>query len=185
MPVEVRRFLLKAQENKFATFEPTKISAGNISVNVVNKIDLSKIERRRNGTITDKNNTFIIDTNVFVDCPDIISRVGSKNKVVIPTKVLEELDKLKLKPEVDKFKINEAARNINLAFTKNYSRMVDSDASLLPSGFDKNNPDCLILSVALKLKNENPILLTSDNILMSRASGMGIQAISLKDFLKK
>lgn len=43
----------------------------------------------------------------------------------------------------------------------------------------------MILSVALKYKNEHPILLTSDNILLSRASGLGITALSLKEFLKR
>ncbi len=72
-----------------------------------------------------------------------------------------------------------------MAFVKHYSQMEDADLSLLPNGFDRHNPDCMILSVALKYKNDNPILLTSDNMLQSRASGLGITTISLKDFLKK
>ena len=62
--------------------------------------------------------------------------------------------------------------------------MEDADVSLLPSGFDKNNPDCKILSVALKYRAENPILLTSDNMLQTRANGLGITTITLKDFLR-
>ena len=104
---------------------------------------------------------------------------------VIPTKVLEELDKLKLKNDIDKKSLNEAAKNINSAFTMNFSKMEDADVSLLPLGFDKKNPDCMILSVALKYKQENPILLTSDNILQTRANGLGITTISLRDFLKR
>ena len=105
--------------------------------------------------------------------------------IVIPAKVLEELDKLKLKADIDKKNLNEAAKNINMAFVKHYSQMEDANLSLLPRGFDKHNPDCMILSVALKYKNDNPILLTSDNMLQSRASGLGITTISLKDFLKE
>ena len=58
--------------------------------------------------------------------------------------------------------------------------------TLLPADFDTNNADCMILSVALKHKQENqhPILLTSDNILRTRAEGLGISTISLKEFLK-
>ena len=63
--------------------------------------------------------------------------------------------------------------------------MEDADVSLLPVGFDKKNPDCQILSVALKYKGENPIVLTSDNILQTRANGLGITTISLSDFLKQ
>lgn len=63
--------------------------------------------------------------------------------------------------------------------------MDEADLSLLPIGFDQNNPDCMILSVALKYKSNNPILMTSDNILQSRASGLGIRTLSLKDFLSR
>lgn len=185
MSEEVRKYLLKSQEDMFASFESQTISAGNIRVNVIDKIDLSKFERKRKEIVVGKENIYIIDTNVFVDCPDIISRIGNKYKIVIPARVLEELDKLKLKAEIDKKKLNEAAKNINKAFVKHYSQMEEANLSLLPKGFDKQTPDCMILSVALKYKskNENPILLTSDNMLQSRASGLGITSISLKDFL--
>ena len=185
MPEEVRRYLLKAQEDKFATFKPQTITAGNIAVNVVDKIDLSQFEHKRKEIVEGKENIYIIDTNVFVSCPDIITRIGTNYKVVVPAKVLEELDKLKLKADIDKQKLSKAIRNINIAFTKNFSKMEDSDVSLLPASFDKSNPDCMILSVALKHKNDNPILLTSDNNLQSRAIGLGIKTISLKEFLKR
>lgn len=186
MPIEVRRYLLKAQEDKFVAFETQKnvISAGDITVKVVDKIDLSKLDKKRKEIVEGEENIYIIDTNVFVTCPDIISRIGKEFKVIIPAKVLDELDKLKLKPEVDKKALSDAARNINYAFSKNYSQMEDADVSLLPNGFDKKNPDCMILSVVLKHKKENPILLTSDNILQTRARGLGITTISLKEFLK-
>lgn len=156
-----------------------------MSNNVLGKIDLSKFEKKRKEIVEGKENIYIIDTNVFVNCPNIIDRIGHKYKVIIPAKVLEELDKLKLKNNIDKNALNTAARNINLAFTKQFSKMEDADISLLPVGFDKNNPDCQILSVALKYKGENPIILTSDNILQTRAKGLGITTISLTDFLRQ
>ena len=186
MSEEVRKYLLKAQEDKAVVFnEPQKITTGNIGVTITGKIDLSQFEKPRKELVKGKENIYIIDTNVFVNCPDIISRIGNKYKIVIPAKVLEELDKLKLKAEIDKKNLNAAAKNINTAFVKHYSLMEDANLSLLPSGFDKKNPDCMILSVALKYKNENPILLTSDNMLQSRASGLGITTISLSDFLRE
>lgn len=182
---EIRKYLLKAQEDKFVDFMPKTITSGNIGVTITGKIDLSLFEKKRKEIVEGKENVYIIDTNVFVNCPDIISRIGNKYKIVIPAKVLEELDKLKLKVGVDKTRLNEAAKNIHNAFIKHYSQMEDANLSLLPKGFDKNNPDCMILSVALKYKNEHPILLTSDNILLSRASGLGITTLSLKEFLKR
>lgn len=177
MSDEVRKYLLKAQEDSFATFEskePKTISSGNIKVSVVGKIDLPE----------NKGKTYVIDTNVFVECPDIINKIGNKNKIIIPAKVLDELDKLKLKPETDKQKLNKASRNIAEAFTKKFSKMEAADVSLLPVGFDKKTPDCMILSVALKHKDEKVILLTSDLNLQARASGLNIKVKSLRDFLK-
>lgn len=177
MSDEVRKYLLKAQEDSFATFEskePKTISSGNIKVSVVGKIDLPE----------NKGKTYVIDTNVFVECPDIINKIGNKNKIIIPAKVLEELDKLKLKPETDKQKLNKASRNITEAFTKHFSQMEAADVSLLPIGFDRKTPDCMILSVALKHKDEKVILLTSDLNLQARASGLNIKVKSLREFLK-
>ena len=184
MKEDVRKYLLKASDDSFVSFAKT-ISSGSINLTVKDKIDLSKFEKRRKEIVEGKENIYIIDTNVFVNCPNIISRIGNKYKIVIPAKVLEELDKLKLKNGIDKKNLNEAAKNINDAFVKHYSSMEDADTTLLPASFDKKNPDCMILSVALKHKNENPILLTSDNVLLSRASGLGITTISLNDFLKR
>ena len=182
----VRKYLLKSQDDKFVEFNNVKtISSGNISVNVLDKIDLSKFEKKRKEIVEGKENIYIIDTNVFVHCPNIIGKIGHKYKIVVPAKVLEELDKLKLKESIDKKALSDAARNINIAFTKHFSKMEDADVSLLPVGFDKKNPDCQILSVALKYKGENPIVLTSDNILQTRANGLGITTISLSDFLKQ
>ena len=95
------------------------------------------------------------------------------------------MDKKKLCDNIDKQKINEAAKNIANAFVQQFSRMEQAEVSLLPSGFDKQNPDCMILSVALKYKHENPIILTSDKMMITRAIGLGITAVSLKDFLRK
>ena len=187
MSDEVRRFFLKIDENKVATFKPSTtqtITAGDLKVTVLGKISFP--EKPLKEIVEYKENIFIIDTNVFVKCPTIISKVG-KYKVVIPTTVLEELDRLKLKQSIDKKALSDAVKNINKAFLNNYSSMEEGDSSLLPKGFDAQKADCLILSVALKYKAEdrNPILLTSDNLLQSRALGLGIKTISLQDFLSE
>lgn len=48
--------LLKAQEDKFATFEPQTITAGNIGVTITGKIDLSQFERKRKELLEGKEN---------------------------------------------------------------------------------------------------------------------------------
>ena len=63
--------------------------------------------------------------------------------------------------------------------------MDTADLTLLPNDFNKKSPDNFILSVALKYKDENPIMLTSDNALQIKAKGLGITTITLKEFLRQ
>ena len=60
-----------------------------------------------------------------------------------------------------------------------------ADTSLLPDDLDKRSPDNMILSVALKYRNENPVMLTSDNGLQLKSKIFKITTISLKSFLKR
>ncbi|WP_332912656.1 PIN domain-containing protein [Algoriphagus boritolerans] len=46
--------------------------------------------------VNDKQNIYIIDTNVFVDQPDIISKIDHKYSIVLSAKVIDELDYLKM-----------------------------------------------------------------------------------------
>ena len=76
-------------------------------------------------------------------------------------------------------------RNINREMDMRNVKMELSDPELLPADFNKKSPDNNILTVALKFKHDNPILLTSDNGLQVKAKGLGIATISLKDFLRR
>jgi hypothetical protein len=110
---------------------------------------------------------YIIDTNVFVEKPDIIDSIPEDYFVVLSAKVLEELDHLKIKKNISvagKKRANRALKNISDSLSRKDREIImeDSDVRLLPKDFDKHNPDNKILSVALKFVGENPILLTSD-----------------------
>ena len=106
--------------------------------------------------------------------------------VVLSAKVIDELDKLKIKLDATgKQNVEKALRNINRTMDRRNIKMELSDVELLPDDFNKKSPDNNILTVALKYKNDNPILLTSDNGLQVKAKGLGISTISLKDFLRK
>lgn len=132
---------------------------------------------------------YIIDTNVFIEKPDIIDSIPDNYFIVLSAKVLEELDHLKIKKNMSvsgKKRANKALKNIsvNLSSEDKEIIMEDSDVRLLPKDFNRDNPDNKILSVALKYIDENPILLTSDFGLQARARAMGIESISLKDYKK-
>ena len=154
---------------------------------VLGKIDLSKFEKPKKEIVEGKENIYIIDTNVFVDQPDIISKIDKQYQVVLSAKVIDELDKLKvtLPTEQQKQNVQKAIKQINESFDKRNIKMDTADLTLLPSDFDKKSPDNFILTVALKYKDENPIMLTSDNGLQLKSKGFGITTIKLKDFLKQ
>lgn len=154
---------------------------------VIGKIDLSRFEKPKKEIVKGKENIYIIDTNVFVDQPDIISKIDKKYQVILSAKVIDELDKLKvvLSSEQQKQNVQKAIKQINNSFDKRNIKMDTADLTLLPSDFDKKSPDNFILTVALKYKDENPIMLTSDNGLQVKSKGFGITTITLKDFLKQ
>lgn len=153
---------------------------------VIDKIDLSKFEKPKKEIIKGKENIYIIDTNVFVDHPEIISKIDQKYSVVLSAKVIDELDYLKISlTEEQKRNVQKALKQINENIDKRGIKMETADLSLLPNDFNKKSPDNFILSVALKFKGENPILLTSDNGLQIKAKGLGITTISLQKYLKQ
>ena len=126
----------------------------------------------------------VIDTNVFVDYPDIISKIDRKYPIILSAKVTDELDKMKIKlTEERRQNAEKALRNLNNE-SQHEILYEFADTSLLPDDFDKRSPDNMILSVALKYKEQNPIMLTSDNGLQLKSKLLGITTISLKKFLK-
>ena len=97
----------------------------------------------------------------------------------------DELDKMKIKlTEERRQNAEKALRNLNNE-SQHEILYEFADVSLLPDDYDKRSPDNMILSVALKYKDDNPIMLTSDNGLQLKSKIMGISTISLKNFLKQ
>jgi rRNA-processing protein FCF1 len=159
---------------------------GQTGLKVLGKIDLSKFEKPKKEIIKGKENIYIIDTNVFVDCPEIISKIDKQYQVILSAKVIDELDYLKISLTEDQRKnVQKAIKHINESFDKRNIKMDTADLALLPNDFNKKSPDNFILSVALRYKSENPIMLTSDNGLQIKAKGLGITTITLKAFLNQ
>ena len=176
----------KIPENPATIIDEKASSTAAATFKVVGKIDFSQFETPKQKAVKShvKKNIYIIDTNVFVNCPDIITKIDASYQVVLSARVIDELDKLKITLDAEgKRNVEKALRNINRSMDKFNVTMELSDPSLLPDDFNKRSPDNNILTVALKFKSENPILLTSDNGLQIKAKGLKIATISLKDFL--
>lgn len=178
------------KSSEFKTIESdiisSTISTKDFQLKVIDKVDLSKFERPKKEIHEDKENLYIIDTNVFVDYPDIISKISKEYPVILSAKVIDELDNLKSTLNNDgKTKVQQALKSINRDYEKRDLRLEMADLSLLPIDFDKRAPDNMILSVALKYSSENPILLTSDNGLQAKAKCLKITTIKLNEFLEQ
>ena len=143
---------------------------------ILGKIDLSQFEKKKK--------TYIIDTNVFVECPEIIQQINKNDLIILSAKVIDELDHLKTKLPEKLEDINKAFRIINQNMNKRKITMEPAELNLLPEDFNKKSPDNFILAVAFKHKDNNSVLLTSDNGLQVKAKGMNIKTLSLKEFNK-
>ena len=175
----------ESKDESATTQIPKENEKSSISLKVVGKIDLSQFERPKKEIIIGKKNYYIIDTNVFVNCPDIISRISTDYPVILSAKVADELDKMKIKlDEQGRQNAEKALRNLNNISNREVIYEF-ADTSLLPDDFDKRSPDNMILSVALKYRDENPIMLTSDNGLQLKSKIFKISTISLKNFLRR
>jgi len=132
--------------------------------------------------------TYIIDTNVFIKEPDIISKIDSKHYVALSLSVIEELDKLKTIPET-KTNASKAIVNINTALKKSSTskhsrvRRARADLTLLPDELQKKTADNLLLSLGLVYKKQNPTLLTLDRNFQSKAMMLDIPLITLYELL--
>jgi len=185
--VKVNETSLNKEQDKSQSNPLISQKSGNgIGLKVIGKIDVSKFEKTKKEIKKNKVNLYIIDTNVFVDYPEIISKINKEYPVILSAKVLDELDNLKTKLDKDgKINVQKALKSINHNIDKRDLRMEMADISLLPIDFNKRSPDNLILTVALKFKSDNPILLTSDNGLQIKAKGMKITTITLKEFISQ
>lgn len=131
--------------------------------------------------------TYIIDTNIFIDDPEFLSKIKMPNKAVICAKVTDELDKFKIRTKEDSDiheKASKALRNINNALKKNKGTIVKAkaDTQFLPADFTDRSADNLILCVALMYKEKNPCLLTSDNGLQVKAQICDIPTKNIEEF---
>lgn len=181
---EINTTVTETINNTGAKENPADVKQEEDGLKILGKIDLSKFARPKKELSQQKKNYYLIDTNVFVNCPEIISKVDKKYPVILSAKVADELDKMKIKlNEQGKRNAENALRLLNQE--KDHEIIYElADTSLLPEDFDKKSPDNIIISVALKYKSENPIILTSDNGLQLKAKILNIKTVSLRDFLK-
>ena len=122
--------------------------------------------------------TYVIDTSAYLTDSQCIYKYGN-NDIVVPLKVLEEIDKHKKRQ--DSVGINARGiirtldslrekgnlhRGVRLAKGQGIVRVKSGAVDLLPSDLDRRQADHIIISTALSLKKEEPrkkvIIVTRD-----------------------
>jgi hypothetical protein len=194
---ELNTTLLEAKFKQLGEFETITTQLESIKQNIfeddeksnqlfrtVNKLTKTKEQELKDELVK---KTYIIDTNVFVDEPNILDWIIGKNYAVVSGKVVDELDNLKKREDL-KSNVGRATRNIKIAQNKKQIRTSIGKKELLPDDFEKGSADNLILSVALMYQKKdgyNPVLLTSDNAFQVKANMLDIRTIDLVTFLKE
>jgi rRNA-processing protein FCF1 len=127
-------------------------------------------------------NVYILDTNVFLDRPNILGKFAEQDFIIVAAKVIEELDRHKQNERLREKVV--AATNALLHYPEDSNlRFEHADSALLPEDYGKSG-DNLILSVALKYKGSNPILLTSDKLLTMKARAEDIETENTVRFIE-
>lgn len=155
-----------------------RANSENIKIRIPKQINAEKDTKRY----------FVIDTNVFIDQPDILTTFNENDVIILPITVEQELE-FRTTDINTKYSAEKALEEI--INNRDRIQFAESDESLLPDDFFKNfsesfnnaNNDNKILTIALKYKGQNPTLISSDNRLAKlKASFMGIRGISLSEY---
>ena len=118
----------------------------------------------------------MIDTNIFIDEPNILDGFDEDETIVISKQVLDELDKKKIIIHLDE--------NVQLALDNIKRKKVwfeDIDNRYISDIYDES-PDNNILSAAVKYKHMDVTMLTSDKNLMVKCQAENIKCMSLDEF---
>lgn len=138
---------------------------------------------------------YIVDTCALMHHPDILLSFKTEDFVRIPTKVIDELGKIKdmrsskYSPDLSR----QAARIISdieqkylkLFNVENKMRLMieNADLDILPADLDKRVPDNQILSVALKYKEWDTVIISDDGALRLTASAQNLKTMTSEEFL--
>lgn len=122
----------------------------------------------------------VIDTSALMARPDLLQHMPSRDLPVLPRKVLEELDSLKQGGEDDD-RAKAARQAVRSIEARKDLRFESADPGLLPAEWE-HSADNLILSVALRLRLSDVLLLSADKNLRNKAKAEQINAQGVEEY---
>lgn len=147
-------------------------------------------------TSTEKKKMYILDTCALMHEPELLLYFAEDEYVRIPTKVIDELGKIKDKRN-DKYdvELSKTAKDMVWHIGKYYMkyfnqqnkvRFIIENAEIdnLPVDLDPNVPDNQILSVALKYKDWDTYIISDDGAFILTAISQNMKGITSEEFIK-
>ena len=124
---------------------------------------------------------YVLDTNALMNMPELLAMLEGKDTlIIIPQIVLSELDGLKKDEDQDRaFLAREAIRQIDNYTAFDWVNIKEeSHPELLSKDLDAENPDCRIISVALKYIMHRPVVITNDGNMRNIAKSQGLSTMT-------
>ena len=118
----------------------------------------------------------VIDTSALLNHEGLIDELKEKYKIVIPIKVVEELDNIKQNSTNDSLKY--FARKSIHSLKNNYDLITFDLINEVDKSFDEEINDNKIVSCA---KRNNALLITDDMNLKVKAYSLGLECLDIED----
>lgn len=139
---------------------------------------------------------YVFDTNVLINNPNVLELLAPDELCVIPGTVIDELGKKRAyanDESIMALHIEQALEKIqqtNNVIIANFEEVTDLDALQEIQGDDYSLAkqilnDDIILTMAIRIRHLNPLFITSDRELLAKADKVGINAMSLRKFMRK
>ena len=197
--VNVYDVLRKNEAEKAEAFTRNLSTIETALNNVINEVyqeqeDLEKTKIKNDEGLP-KKKIYIVDTCAMMHNPDLFLYFNDEEYVRIPTKVIDELGKIKDKrnskysPELSDT-ARALARDIEYKYLGIFNEKVslrllieNASLDLLPKDLDPGVPDNQILSVALKYKDWECYIISDDGVFRLTSLAQKIRPLTSKEFI--
>lgn len=127
------------------------------------------------------NRIVVLDTSALMEHPEIFQGVSASDILVVPLRVLSELDGLKSSADEDRaVKARAAIRQLDASSSA--IRHETEYAALLPAEWDASQPDHAILSTALFFRLNDVLFVSNDINLRNKAQSLGLSTKDSKSY---
>lgn len=193
---ELRNISVEKADNFFNNIDVIKEKV-NWMMKEETKAIVSKTQKK--GTVEEisRQKMYIIDTCALMHYPELLLYFKDDEFVRIPTKVIDELGKIKdmrnskYSPELSRTAAR-LAYDIERKYLKLFNQnnkvrfmIENAELDLLPEELDKNVPDNQILSVALKYAEWDTVIISDDAVFRLTSLAQNIKVITGENFIKE